>query len=164
MKLSAKMQEALNKQINAEIYSAYLYLSMATQFRCDNWKGMARWMELQAKEEWSHAMKLYKYIDDRMGRITLDAVAKPPAKWASPLAAFEAALAHEQKVTAMFDNLVALAQKEKDNATLNMLQWFVDEQVEEEGQTDDIVQKLKLIGSQMQGMFMLDSILGKRED
>ena len=163
MKLSAKMQEALNKQINAEIYSAYLYLAMATQFRCDNWKGFAHWMEMQAKEEWDHAMKLYKYIDERLGRITLEAVAKPPAKWASPLAAFEAALAHEQKVTAMFDNLVALAQKEKDNASLNMLQWFVDEQVEEEGQTDDIVQKLKLVGGQVQGMFILDSLLGKRE-
>jgi ferritin len=163
MKLSAKMQEALNKQINAEIYSAYLYLAMATQFRCDNWKGFAHWMEVQAKEEWGHAMKIYKYIDERLGKITLDAIAKPPAKWASPLAAFAAALDHEQKITAMFDNLVALAQKEKDNATLNMLQWFVDEQVEEEGQTDDIVQKLKLVGGQVQGMFILDSLLGKRE-
>jgi ferritin len=164
MKLSAKMQDALNKQINAEIYSAYLYLAMAAQFRCDNWKGIAHWMEVQAKEEWGHAMKIYKYIDERLGKISLEAIAKPPAKWASPLAAFEAALAHEQKVTAMFDALVALAEKEKDNATLNRLQWFVDEQVEEEGQTDDIVQKLKLVGGQVQGMFILDSLLGKRED
>lgn len=163
MKLSTKMQEALNKQINAEIYSAYLYLAMATQFRCDNWKGFAHWMEVQAKEEWGHAMKIYKYIDERLGRITLEAVAKPSGKWASPLAAFEAALAHEQKVTAMFDDLVALAQKEKDNATLNMLQWFVTEQVEEEGQTDEIVQKLKLVGGQVQGLFILDGLLGKRE-
>lgn len=160
--LSKKMEEALNKQVNAELYSSYLYLAMAADFEAKNLPGFAHWLEVQAKEENGHAMKFYEYINDRRGRVKLAAIAAPPAEWASPLAAFEAVLAHEQKVTGLINDLVELAAKEKDTATGVFLQWFVTEQVEEEKTADAIVAQLKMIGDKGHGLIMLDRALAQR--
>jgi len=160
--LSKKMQDALNAQINAEMYSAYLYLSMSAYFEAENLPGMAGWMTTQAQEEMVHAMKLYGYTHEARGRVTLAAIEAPPTQWDSPLAAFEAAFAHEQKVTSLINNLVNLAIDEKDHATNQMLQWFVAEQVEEEAHADGIVQQLKRIGDATQPLLMLDRELGAR--
>lgn len=161
--IAEKVQDALNEQINRELYSSYLYLSMATCFKSMNLGGFAHWMELQAKEELTHAMKIYGYIDERGGRITLTAVAGPPSEWESLLAAFEAAYNHEQAITGHINDLVALAQAENDHATAVFLQWFVSEQVEEEASVDDVVQKLKIVGDSPSPLFMLDRALGQRE-
>jgi len=161
--ISKKMQDALNEQINAELYSAYLYLAMAAEFESNNLKGMASWMEVQAKEETEHAKRLYDFVNDRGGRVTLKAIDTPPAEWKSPAAAFKAAYEHEQKVTAMIHNLVDVARSEKDKAAEVMLAWFVDEQVEEEAQTSEIAEKLGMIKESANGLFMLDNALGKRE-
>ena len=156
------MESELNKQINAELYSAYLYLAMSANLEAANLRGFASWMKVQAQEEMTHAMKIYNYIFERVGRAVLEAIDKPQTKWESPLDAFEAAYEHEQKVTAMIDKLLKLAAEEKDNASISMLQWFVDEQVEEEASANDIVQKLKLIKGAPGGLFMLDKELGQR--
>jgi len=160
--LSKKMEEALNKQVNAELFSSYLYLAMAADFEAKNLPGFAHWLKLQAQEENGHAMKFYEYINDRRGRVTLGAIAAPPAEWPSPLAAFEAVLAHEEKVTGLINGLVELADAENDVATGIMLQWFVSEQVEEEKSADAIVQQLKMIGDRTQGLLMLDRALAQR--
>lgn len=161
-KLTKKMQDALNGQLNAELYSSYLYLAMSAQFKSDNLDGFAHWTQVQAKEEMDHAMKFYAFVNDRLGRVTLGAVAAPPVKWASPLAAFEEILKHEQKVTGLIHALVNQAAAEKDHATQIFLQWFVTEQVEEEAQSDDVVQKLRLIGDSPQGLILLDRALAQR--
>ncbi len=161
--ISKVMQDALNEQINAELYSAYLYLAMAAEFEANNLKGMASWMEAQAKEETEHAKRLYAFVNDRGGRVTLKAIDAPPAEFKSPAAAFQAAYEHEQKVTAMIHNLVDVARSEKDKAAEVMLAWFVDEQVEEEASTSEIAEKLKMIKESANGLFMMDNALGKRE-
>ena len=161
--ISKKMQDALNEQINAELYSAYLYLAMAAEFEANNLKGMASWMEAQAKEETEHAKRLYAFVNDRGGRVTLKGIDAPPAEWKSPAAAFQAAYEHEQKVTAMIHNLVDVARSEKDKAAEVMLAWFVDEQVEEEASTSEFAEKLKMIKESANGLFMMDNALGKRE-
>lgn len=160
--ISKKIKEALNEQINAELYSAYLYLSMVAYFESVNLPGFAKWMRAQTQEEVMHAMKIYDYINERGGRVVLKAIAEPATKWKSPLAAFEAAYKHEQKVTGLINGLVDLAIKEKDHATNAFLQWFVTEQVEEEQSADEIVQKLKLIASAPGAVYMLDKELGQR--
>ncbi len=160
--LSKKMEKALNEQVNAELYSAYLYLSMESYFRSTNMGGFANWMRVQTQEEVSHAMKIYDYVDERGGRALLAPIEGPQTEWDSPLAAFEAAYAHEQKVTALINDLVDLAIGEKDHATNNFLQWFVAEQVEEEASADEIVQRLKMMKDAPGGMFMLDRELGQR--
>jgi len=160
--LSKKMEEALNKQVNAELFSSYLYLAMAADFEAKNLPGFAHWLKLQAKEENGHALKLYEYINNRRSRVTLAAISAPPAEWATPLAAFEAVLAHEQKVTGLINKLVELAAAEKDNATSIVLQWFVTEQVEEEKNADAIVAQLKMIGESPHGLIMLDRALAQR--
>ncbi len=160
--LSKKIQDALNAQINAEMYSSYLYLAMAAHFEAANLKGFANWMQVQATEEYGHAMKFYKYIQDRMGRVTLTAIAAPPAEWASPLAAFEEVARHEAKVTGLINELMNLAQAEKDHATAGVLQWFVNEQVEEEASAADVVNMLKAIKDSTNGLFMIDHQLAKR--
>ncbi|HUT36864.1 MAG TPA: ferritin [Planctomycetota bacterium] len=160
--LSKKMEDALNKQVNAELFSSYLYLAMAADFEAKNLPGFAHWLKVQAKEENGHAMKFYGYINDRRGRVTLTAIAAPPAEWATPLAAFEAVLAHEEKVTGLIKGLVELAAKERDNATSVLLQWFVTEQVEEEKNADAIVQQLKRIGDSAHGLILLDRALAQR--
>lgn len=160
--LSKKMEAALNSQCNAETYSAYLYLSMAAYFQSVSLGGFANWMRVQAQEELTHAMKFYDFINERGGRVTLTAIDAPPTKWKSTLDVFEATLSHEQKVTGLINDLVNLALKDKDHASQIFLQWFVSEQVEEEDSADEIVQKLKLIGKDGSGIFMLDRELGQR--
>src|SRR4030042_292230 len=152
--LSKKIENAINKQINAELWAAYLYLSMSAYFESINMGGFAHWMRVQAKEELIHAMKFYDHIVERLGRVTVTAITAPPTNWKSPLHAFEDAFKHEQKVTGLIYDIVNIAQTEKDHATDSMLKWFVDEQVEEENQTDQIVQKLKLIGNNTGALFM----------
>jgi len=160
--LKEAVETALNKQINAELYSAYLYKSMAAYFESVNLKGMANWMNVQTLEEMSHADKIYNYVNERGGRVQLLAIEAPPTEWNSALQIFESAYEHETKVTAMINDLVDLAISEKDHATNNFLQWFVAEQVEEEASADDIVQQLKLAGDRGGGLFMLDRELGSR--
>jgi len=161
--MDRKMLEALNKQLNAEAYSSYLYLAMSAYFESVNLRGFAHWMRVQAGEEEKHAMKFYEHIRDRLGQIELAAIAAPPKEWSSPLRAFEEAFKHEQKVTGLIHGLVDLAIKSNDHATANFLQWFVSEQVEEEAQTDEVVQKLKQVGSAPAGLFIVDRELAQRK-
>ena len=161
--LSKTMEEALNKQINREFYSAYLYLAMSAYFESANMKGFAKWMRIQGKEEQAHALKLYDYVIARGGRVSLPAIEAPKTKWTSAGKVFEDVYAHEQKVTGMINSLVELAIKEKDHATFEMLQWFVKEQVEEEEHANEILQKIRTIGEIPGHLFCLDHELGKRE-
>jgi ferritin len=160
--ISKKMQDALNGQVNAELYSAYLYLAMEAYFQSVNMAGFANWMRVQAQEEVSHGMKIYDFVIERGGRAILDAIAKPAGEWKSPLAVFEAGYRHEQKVTGLINDLVELAAKEKDHATGIFLQWFVTEQVEEEKNASEIVGKLQALKDSAGSMYMLDKELGKR--
>lgn len=160
--LSKKVEEAINKQIVAELYSAYIYFSMAAYFEAENLKGMGQWMKSQAFEEIYHAVKFYNYVNDRGGRVFLGQIDEPPKEWDSPVSAFKAAYDHEVKVTGMINNLVDVARSENDKATESFLNWYVDEQVEEEAQTDEIVNKLKLMAEAPGGLFMLDEKLGQR--
>ncbi|MFC1769252.1 ferritin [Nanoarchaeota archaeon] len=163
MKIGKKMEDAINKQINAELYSAYLYLSMSAYFESTNFKGFAGWMKVQAGEEVEHSMKFMNHINERGGRVILDAIDAPKKEWKSPLDAFEEAYNHELEVTSLIDNLVKIANEEKDNAASVMLHWFTNEQIEEEDQTGEIVEKLKLIKDSPNGLFMLDKVLGERK-
>ena len=160
--LDEKIQIALNQQLNAELYSSYLYLSMSAYFQSVNLSGFANWMRIQAQEELVHAMKFYDFINERGSRVMLQPVEGPPTEWSSPLDAFENAYRHEQKVTGLINDLVNLAVKERDHATNIFLQWFVTEQVEEEASADGVVQKLKLLGDASGGLFMLDREMGQR--
>jgi len=160
--ISDKIQDAFNKQIVAELYSSYLYLSMSAYFESINLKGFAHWMRIQAQEELVHAMKFYMFVNDRGGSVMLGAIDAPPTSWGSPLAAFQDAYAHEQKVTGLINSLVDLAIVEKDHASNAFLQWFVTEQVEEESSADEVIKKIQLAGEQGGGMFMLDSELATR--
>ena len=160
--ISNKMEEALNAQVNAELYSAYLYLSMESYYKSLNLNGFANWMRVQTQEEVSHGMKIYDFIHERGGRVTLEAIKGPPTKWDSPLAVFEAVYVHEQKVTELINDLMDLAVKQKDHATTSFLQWFVSEQVEEEASADGVLQQLKMMEKAPGGMFMLDRELGQR--
>ncbi|MDH7553591.1 MAG: ferritin [Spirochaetota bacterium] len=160
--LSNKMEEALNKQINAELYSAYLYLAMAAYFESTNLSGFAKWMEIQAEEEKQHAMKLYHYIVERGGRVVLDAIQKPQSEWKSPLDVFEAVYTHEQHVTSLIYNLADIARQEKDYATEVMLHWFIKEQVEEEANASSILERIKMVKDSVNGILQYDKILGKR--
>lgn len=160
--LNANVQQALNDQIRDEFYASYLYLSIAAYFEDNNLPGMASWMRLQADEERGHAMKIYDFVIDRGGRVYLQAVDEPPADFGSPLGAFEGALAHEQRVTASINRIYALAVEENDYPTQVMLQWFIDEQVEEEKSASDIVDQLNLVGDNSAALFMLDQQLGSR--
>jgi ferritin len=160
--LSKTMQDALNDQINAEYYSSYLYLSMAAWADSANLKGFANWFRMQVQEEMVHVMKFFQYVLDRRGLVKLTAIAGPPTQWASPLAAFEATLAHEQHVTGRINKLAELAIKENDHASHALLEWFVTEQVEEEATADSILQQLKLAGDAPAALFLLDRELGAR--
>ncbi|GAB4459727.1 MAG: ferritin [Anaerolineae bacterium] len=161
--LKDAMQKALNEQINAELHSAYLYLSMSAYFESTNLRGFANWMRVQAQEEVDHAMRFYSYVNDRGGVVTLTAIDGPETKWASPLAAFEGALKHERYISGRINDLVGLARKESDYATEEFLQWFVAEQVEEEATADEIVQQLKLIGDNPAGLFIMDREMAGRQ-
>ena len=160
--LSRKMSDAINQQINAELYSAYLYLAMGAYFKDKALDGFAGWMEAQAQEEVSHAQKFYNELFERGGRVTLEAIDKPPAEWDSAKAVFQAVYEHEQKVTSMINNLADLANQDNDHASQVFLHWFVSEQVEEEANAKAICDKLEMIGDHPQGLLMLDRELGQR--
>ncbi|ASJ12687.1 ferritin [Thermococcus thioreducens] len=161
--LSERMLKALNEQLNRELYSAYLYFSMAAYFEDMNLEGFANWMKAQAEEELGHVLRFYNYIYDRNGRVELKAVQEPPKEWDSPLAAFEAAYEHEQFITRHIHELAALAEEEKDYSTRAFLEWFINEQVEEEANVKKIVDKLKFAKDSPQVIFMLDQELGQRQ-
>lgn len=160
--LNKRMEKAINSQINAEIYSSYLYLSMSAYFESSSLSGFASWMRSQAQEEMVHAMKFYDYVNERGGRVILSPIEAPPSEWESPVAVFDATYRHEQKVTGLINDLVDLAIEEKDHATNNLLQWFVSEQVEEEASASAVLNKAKLTGDAPGGLFMLDRELGAR--
>ena len=160
--IGQKMQDALNDQINAEYYSSYLYLSMAAHSEAINLKGFANWFRVQAREEMVHAMKMFDFVLERGGQVTLKAIEGPPTAWDSPVAIFEATLEHEIHVTSLINKLVDLAIAESDHAANAFLQWFVTEQVEEEASADEVLQKLKLMGDAPGGIFMLDQELAQR--
>ena len=160
--IDKEIEEAINKQINEEMYSAYLYLSMSAYFEDIGLRGFANWMYVQFQEEKDHAMKFYRYLIERGGRVKLYAIKEPPHEWSSPLHAFDETLKHERHITQCINELVDLAEKKKDRATFNLLQWYVDEQVEEEANDEEIIQKLKMIGDNPQGLLMLDRELAAR--
>lgn len=160
--ISEKMQGEFNQRINDELYAWYLYLAMAAYFEQDNLKGFAHWMRKQAEEEMGHAMKNHNYLLERGGKVSLKPIAQVPDTWASPLAAFENAYQHEQKVTGIYNKFLELARGEKDHAAEIFLQWFVNEQVEEEAQTVQAVDMLKKIKDSIGGLYQLDHQLGKR--
>lgn len=160
--LSKKIQQALNDQINAEYFSSYLYLSMAAHCEAVNLEGFAHWMRIQSQEELAHALKFFEFVVDRGGRVDLKAIDGPPTSWDSPAALFEATLEHERHVTGRIHNLVDLARAESDHATEAFLQWFVNEQVEEEKTADGILQKLKLVQDAPGGLYLLDRELSQR--
>jgi ferritin len=160
--LTEPVENALNEQINAELYSEYLYLAMAAYYEDEGLAGFSSWMRAQADEENAHAMRLYDYVLERDGRVRLDSIDSPPTEWASPKDAFKAAYEHEVKISGMIDDLVAIAREENDNATENMLQWFVAEQVEEEATTQAILDKLRHVGNDGTGLLMIDQELGQR--
>lgn len=162
MQLSATMQAAMNDQLRKELNAYYLYLSMAAWLGHRNYTGFASWMRAQALEEQAHAMKIFDFIEDRGGRVVLGALDEPTPEFASPLAAFEAAQAHEAKVSTSILALYELAMKEKDYASQVMLQWFITEQVEEEKTSTQIVETLRMIGENANGLYMYDQELGRR--
>ena len=160
--LDEKLVGAINKQLNAELYSAYLYLSMGAYFEAKDLGGFANWMKVQAQEELTHAMKFYDYLVRRGARITLTEIEAPPTQWDSPLAVFEHVYQHEQMVTGLINKLVDLAISLSDHATNNFLQWYVAEQVEEEESASGVLQKVKLAGDDSSGLIMLDQELSTR--
>ena len=160
--LSQKMQDALNAQINAEYYSSYLYLSTAAYCEHVNFKGFANWFRIQSQEEMVHVMKFFDYVNDRRGRVELKAIDGPATTWDSPLAAFEASAKHEQHVTGLINRLASLAISENDHASHGLLEWFVNEQVEEEATLDQIVAQLKLAEGTAAALLLLDRELAQR--
>ena len=160
--LSERMLKGLNEKINKELFSAYFYLGIAAYFKDMGFEGFATWMEAQAEEELGHAIRIYDYVFERGGKVELDRIEKPKQDFQSPLKAFEAVYLHEVGVTESIYKLVEIAQEEKDHATYQFLQWFVEEQVEEEATAKAIVDKLKIIGDSPQGLFMLDRELAQR--
>jgi ferritin len=160
--LNKKIQDAFNAQLTAEYHSSYLYLAMCAYFEENNFRGMASWMKHQAQEEMEHALKFFDQIIERGGSVKLSAIDAPPNKWKSPLDAFESAYKHECMISGRINDLADLATKENDHASNVFLQWFVTEQVEEESSVLEIVEKLKLIGDHMPGLFMIDAKLGQR--
>ena len=162
--LSQAVQEAINDQIHHEFHSAYVYLSMSAYLEAANFTGFAKWMRVQAKEEVMHAMKLFDFVNDRNGRVTLKTLEQPNAEWKSVLDVFENALKHEQKVTSMIHSLYALATKENDYATQVALTWFINEQVEEEATATSVVDRLKIANNDGAALLILDGQMGARTD
>ncbi|HFE52217.1 MAG TPA: ferritin [Bacteroidetes bacterium] len=160
--LSEKLRDELNKQLNREIYSAYLYMAMAAYCDAQSLQGFAAWLQAQAAEELGHAMKFYNYMSDRGAKVELEAVPKPPTEYESPLRVFEETLKHERFITDSINKLYDLALKENDYATQTFLHWFITEQVEEEKSVGQILDTLKLIGDKGQALIMLDRELGRR--
>jgi ferritin len=161
--ISAKMSKAINEQINKELYSAYLYLAMSAQAAAMGLKGFASWFKIQAGEETGHAMKFFGYVLEQGARVKLAAIEQPPAEFKSAKTMFDETLKHEQFVTRSIHGLVDLAIAEKDHATNSLLKWFVDEQVEEEANAQEIMDLLKLAGDAGNALLFLDSKLGARK-
>ncbi len=160
--ISEKMTSALNEQINKEMYSAYLYMSMSAHCTNVGLDGFANWFMVQYQEEMTHAMKIYDYLNEQGEKVILEAIEKPPSEFGTVLEMFEATLEHEQFITRSIHELVDLANEEKDYATQIFLQWFVTEQIEEEGNDNEIIAKLKLVGNEGNGLFMLDREMAAR--
>lgn len=160
--ISKKLQDAINTQINKELYSVYLYLSMQAWFAHQNLDGFATWMDVQCQEERFHAMKFFNYLIERGGKVELKALEGPTVDFKNPLAVFTAALKHEQLVSKSINDLMELAIKEKDHSARGLLQWYVDEQVEEEANVDKVVRQLTMIKEDPHALFMLDNQLGTR--
>ena len=160
--LNKEVEKALNAQINAEFWSAYLYLSMYMHFAHKGYSGIANWFMIQFKEEQDHATIFMNYVNSRDGKVTLEPIAAVDTEWESPLAAFKATLAHERKVTALINEIYAIATDEHDYATQNMLQWFIKEQVEEEETAREYIDALEKIGDNGYGLYMLDKELASR--
>jgi ferritin len=160
--LSETIQQALNKQITYEFSASHAYMAMSAYFEALNLGGFAHWFRVQSEEEREHAERIFDYVNDRGGRVTLSAIPEPQNEFSSPLDALEQALQHERNVTAAINDIYALAVREMDYATQSMLQWFVDEQVEEEKSADEIIQRLKLVGGDGTGLLMLDRQLAER--
>jgi len=162
MELKPKVLEAINKQINRELFSAYLYMSMAADLTIKGLPGFTNWMRIQAQEEMMHADKFYNYVLERNSRVILQPIEAPQHEWKSLLDIFEASLEHEKTVTKMLENILELARNEKDYATEILLQWYITEQVEEESSVTKIIDDLKLAGDAKSPIFMLDRELGQR--
>lgn len=160
--MQPKMLEALNEHLNEEFFSAYYYLSMSAYFHDTDFNGFGQWMRMQYQEELAHAAKFYDFINDRGGKVTLTEIQTPPHAWDSPLAVFEDALSHEKEVTQKIYKLVDLSLEMRDHAANTFLQWFVTEQVEEESTATEIMQQLKLVGDDGNGLFLMDRELGQR--
>lgn len=161
--LTTKMEDALNRQINEEMYSAMLYLAMAGYFAELNLMGFKNWLFVQYREEIGHAEKIFNYIVNRGGKIRLYEIKEPQVIWKSPKDAFEAVLNHEKHITAKINELVEIAESEKDRATFAMLQWFVNEQVEEEANASEVLAKLEMIGDHKHCLMMLDKETAQRK-
>jgi len=161
--LTETVEKALNEQINKELFSAYLYLSMAADFESKNLAGFAKWMKAQSAEELNHAMKLFNYVLERGGHVELMAIEKPQQTWESPLKAFQDAYDHERFITQSIYSLLEIAQSAKDYGTMEFLQWYVKEQVEEEAHAEHVMKKLEMINDAPAGLLMLDHELGQRE-
>jgi ferritin len=164
MKLSNKLERVLNDQINLELCSAYAYLGMAAYFERTAFTGFGKWMEVQSKEELGHANRFFKYIVERGGKVTLEAIPEPKSDYKSPLDVFKASLGHEQKVSASICAIYELAAEEKDFATLSFLKWFLDEQVEEERNVGDVLAKLELIGDNRGALYQADQQAARRAE
>ena len=160
--ISKEMEKALNEQINKELFSAYYYYSMAAYLESNNFEGMSGFMKAQAFEEMGHVSKFYTYVNEQGGRVILEAIEKPTSEYDSPLQIFELAYKHEKYVTSLINNLAALAVKENDFATRTFLDWYINEQVEEESTMNTIVNKFKIVGDSGHGLLMLDEQLGQR--
>ncbi|QBG47281.1 ferritin [Verrucomicrobia bacterium S94] len=160
--ISKKMQDALNEQVNKEFYSAYMYLAMSAYSNSLGLPGFAHWMRMQYEEEIMHVTKMYDYIQNQGGIVTLKAIEQPPQKYGSPLDIFEKTLEHEQFVTNLIHRLMDLAVEERDYATQTFLQWYVSEQVEEEANVNDIVSPLRMVGEDKGGLMMIDQQLAGR--
>ena len=160
--INKKLEDAINSQINAELHSAYIYLSMSSYFESENLPGFANWMKIQFEEEQFHAFKMFNYLVERGGRPILTKIEGPQTDWDGTIDVFEATLAHEQLITSLINNLADVAQEEKDRAALAFLQWFIEEQVEEEANVEAILGQLKFIDGKGHGILMLDRELGAR--
>ena len=159
---SKKIESALNQQIQSEFYSSYLYLSMSAYCQQMHLGGFAHWLQVQSKEEMGHAMRLFNYLDSRGSRVVLQAIDRPPESFKSPRRMFEQVLKHEQEISKAFHKLYKLAKDENDYATEVELQWFINEQIEEEKTSGDILQRLILVGDQPASLLMMDHQLGSR--
>ena len=160
--INEKMNAALNEQVNAEMYSAYLYLSMQAYFQKLNLQGFVNWMNIQVQEEMAHARGLYDYIQERDGEIILGTIKKPEQSWNSPLEVFEAVLAHEQLVTSLINKLADVADETKDRAAALFLQWYIKEQVEEEATVSGVLETLRMIKDDKHALLLLDKDLATR--